>query len=277
MSPVLNPDFLNCLTIFSCLSIFQNTDHIGSEFNRLFQSLFDHAEVHNKIICEIGEKRNGILRRDLLEATGYKSGGTFKKRLQELKESGFIQEFIPFGKARKDFTIKIVDEYTLFFLNWIKPVQLRSALRYNPNYWLNLSKEPQYRTWTGYAFEAVCMKHIDQILKKLKVESLASEIENWHYLPPKRSKETGAQIDLLINRIDNCINVCEIKFSNTQYSIDKNYARNLDNKVKVFEEKTGTKKQIFLSMITTMGLKKNFYSEDLVDSEVVLKDLIKNH
>jgi len=142
------------------------------------------------------------------------------------------------------------------------------------NYWLNLSKKPQYHIWTGYAFESVCMKHIDQILKKLKVESLASEIGNWHYLPPKRSKETGAQIDLLIDRIDNSINVCEIKFSNTQYSIDKNYARNLDNKVKVFEEKTGTKKQIFLSMITTIGLKKNFYSEDLVDSEIVLKDLI---
>jgi AAA+ ATPase superfamily predicted ATPase len=253
---------------------FHKDGFLFTEFTRLFQSLFNHAEVHNKIICEIGKKRNGILRRDLLEATGYKSGGTFKKRLQELKESGFIQEYVPYGKARKDFTIKIVDEYTLFYLNWIKPVQLRSALRYNPNYWLNISKKSQYQIWAGYAFESVCMKHVDQILKKLKVENLATEIGNWHYLPPKKSKETGAQIDLLIDRIDNSINVCEIKFSNTQYSIDKKYARNLDNKLKVFEEKTGTKKQIFLSMITTMGLKKNFYSEDLVDSEIVLKDLI---
>jgi AAA+ ATPase superfamily predicted ATPase len=253
---------------------FHKDGFLFTEFNRLFHSLFDHAEVHNKIICEIGKKRNGILRRDLLEATGYKSGGTFKKRLQELKESGFIQEFIPYGKNRKDFTIKIVDEYTLFFLHWIKPVQHRSAFRYNPNYWLNLSKEPRYRIWAGYAFEAVCMKHINQILKKLAIENLALEIGSWHYTSPKKSRETGTQIDLLIDRIDNSINVCEIKFSNNQYSIDKNYARNLDNKTKVFEEKTGTKKQIFLSMITTLGLKKNFYSEDLVDSEVVLKDLI---
>ena len=90
----------------------------------------------------------------------------------------------------------------------------------------------------------------------------------------KKSRETGAQIDLLIDRIDNSINVCEIKFTIKKYSIDKNDARNLDNKVRVFEEKTGTKKQIFLTMITTLGLKKNFYSEELVDSEVVLKDLI---
>ena len=253
---------------------FHKDGFLFTEFTRLFQSLFDHADIHNKIICEIGKKRNGILRADLLEATGYKSGGTFKKRLQELRESGFIQEFIPYGKSRKDFTIKIVDEYTLFFLHWIKPLRERSGFRYNPNYWLNLSKEPGYLSWAGYAFEAVCMKHIDQILKKLEIENLASGIGSWRYIPPKKSRETGAQIDLLIDRIDNSINVCEIKFSNNKYSIDKTDARNLDNKVKIFEEKTGTKKQIFVTMITTLGLKRNFYSEELVDSEVILKDLI---
>ena len=115
---------------------------------------------------------------------------------------------------------------------------------------------------------------IDQILKKLGIENLASGIGSWRYIPPKKSTETGAQIDLLIDRIDNSINVCEIKFSNNQYSIDKNDARHLDSRLKVFEEKTGTRKQIFLTMITTLGLKKNFYSEELVDSEVILKDLM---
>lgn len=103
---------------------------------------------------------------------------------------------------------------------------------------------------------------------------MASEIGSWHFIPPPKSREKGAQIVLLIDRVDNSINICEIKFSNEKYSIDKTYARNLDNKTKVFEEKTRTKKQIFLSMITTLGLKQNFYSENLVDSEVVLKDLI---
>ena len=118
------------------------------------------------------------------------------------------------------------------------------------------------------------MKHIDQILKKLEIENLASGIGSWRYIPPQKSKETGAQIDLLIYRIDNSINICEIKFSINPYSIDKSYARILDNKLKVFEEKAGTKKQIFLTIITTLGLKRNFYSEDLVSSEVILKDLM---
>jgi hypothetical protein len=165
-------------------------------------------------------------------------------------------------------------DYTLFFLHWIKPLQERSGFRYNPNYWLNLSKKPGYLSWAGYAFEAVCMKHIDQILRKLEIENLAAGIGSWRYIPPRKSRETGTQIDLLIDRIDNSINVCEIKFSTNKYSIDKAYARNLDHKVKVFEEKTGIKKQIFLTMITTLGLKRNFYSEELVNSEVDLEDLI---
>ena len=118
------------------------------------------------------------------------------------------------------------------------------------------------------------MKHIDQILKKLEIENLASGIGSWRYVPPKKSSETGAQIDLLIDRIDDSINVCEIKYSINKYSIDKNYARNLDNKIKVFEKKTATKKQIFLTMITTLGLKRNFYSEELISSEIELKDLL---
>jgi len=193
--------------------------------------------------------------------------------LRELKESGFIQEFVPFGKSRKDFIIKITDEYTLFFLHWIDAIQQKGPIRYNPNYWLNLSKKTSFNSWVGAAFEAVCTKHISQILIKLEIENLATTIGSWHYYPPKNSKKDGAQIDLLIERIDNSIHLCEIKFSNRAFSIDKSYARNLDKKMKVFEEKTGTSKQIFLSMITTMGLKKNLYSEELISSEVNLQDL----
>ncbi len=254
---------------------FHKDGFLFSEFGRLFQSLFDHADTHNRIIREIGKKRHGILRSELLDTTGFSSGGTFNKRLRELKESGFIQEFVPFGKSRKDFTIKIIDEYTLFFLYWIDPLRQKGTFKYNPNYWLNLSNQPAYNSWAGISFEAVCMKHIDQILKRLEIENLATEVGNWHYLPPRNSKERGAQIDLLIDRLDNSLHLCEIKYSNSAFTIDKAYARNLDNKMKVFEDKTKVRKQIFLTLITTMGLKKGLYSEELVHSEAVLNDLFK--
>lgn len=252
---------------------FNKDGFLFSEFNRLFQSLFDRAEVHNKMIREIAKKRNGISREDLLKATRYTSGGTFNKRLQELEKSGFIDVFVPYGKSKKNISIKILDEYSLFFLNWIDPIQKKGSIGYNPNYWLNVSKEPKYRSWSGYAFEAVCLKHVDQIIKSLKIKNLAGEIGNWRFIPSKGSKDIGAQIDLLIDRTDNSINICEIKFSTKEYSIDKSYAKKLAKKIQVFEEKLNLKKQIFLTMITTMGIKNNIWSEDLVDSEVILKDL----
>jgi len=255
---------------------FQEAGYLYSEFPRLFKSLFDQAEVHHRIIREIVKKRNGISRNDLLQATGIKTGGTFRKRLNELKESGFIGEYVPYGKSKKTFFVKVIDEYTLFYFHWIEPIKNQMAIGYNPNYWLNAFKAPKYQSWSGYAFEAICMKHIAQILACLKLDGLSIEIGSWRYIPPVKSKEKGAQVDLLIDRTDNCINLCEIKYSNKIYSITKDYAKNLANKITVFSEKSKTKKQIFLTMITTMGIKKNIWSEDLVSSEILLADLFKN-
>ncbi len=255
---------------------FSKSGFLFSEFSRLFRSLFDHSETHNKIVREIAKNHNSISRDKLLKATGHTSGGGFNKRLRELKEAGFIDEFIPYGKSKKDFVIKIIDEYTLFFLQWIEPIQTISSLG-TPNYWLNISRGSKFNVWAGYAFEAVCIKHIYQIIKALELENMVVGVGRWHYTPPKKSKEIGAQIDLLIDRTDNSINICEIKYSNKKYLIDKKYAKNLANKIKVFEEKTKTKKQIFLSMITTSGIKRSIWTEDLVDSEVLLDDLVHDN
>jgi AAA+ ATPase superfamily predicted ATPase len=243
-----------------------------SEYDRLFRSLFKNAEVHLKIIQKIVKKGNHISKKELINSGGFSSGGGFRDKIMELVSSGFIREYVPFGKKSRDTVLKITDEYTLFFMEWIEPIKRRGAIS-NPDYWLNASTQQKYKTWTGYAYEAVCEKHIQQIIRKLGIANVAGEIGKWHFFPAVGSKKTGAQIDLVIDRFDDCINICEIKFSRNEYVIDKKYARNLLNKINVFEEKTGTKKQIFLTLITTMGLKKNLYTEDLVHSEVVMNDL----
>ncbi len=253
---------------------FHKDGFLFSEFNRLFESLFDHSDVHNIIIREIAKKRNGISREALLKATGLTSGGTFKKRIMELRESGFIEEFIPFDKRKKEFMIKISDEYTLFFLNWIEPVQHKGTIKYNPNYWLNMANTPLFKIWSGYAFESVCIKHIDCVLKCLDIRNMAGEVGSWHHHASAKSDYPGAQIDLIIDRNDNAMNICEIKYSSNIFTIDKNYAKSLINKMSVFEDKTRTKKQLFLTMITTHGIKQNIWSADLVDSEVVLSHLL---
>ncbi len=251
---------------------FDESELLFSEYNRLFDSLFDESEDHYRIIHEISKNGNSISRTDLLKKTGLTSGGGFKKKINELKMSGFVQEYVPFGKKSREVFYKIIDEYTLFFLQWIEPIQKRAVMS-GANYWLNASKQPSYHAWTGYAFEAVCMKHIDQIIKAIGIETLAGEIGSWRYVSPKKGAYPGAQIDMVIARVDNSINLCEIKFSKDAFVITKEYAKKLDQKKEIFENITKTGKQIFLTMITTNGVKKNMYSEDLVDSEVKLNDL----
>ena len=243
-----------------------------SEYDRLFPSLFKNADVHLKIVREVVKKRNHISKQELINSGGFSSGGGFHDKIMELVESGFIREYVPFGKKSRNTVLKITDEYTLFFMEWIEPIEKKGSIS-NPDYWLNASTQQKYKTWTGCAYEAVCEKHIRQIIKKLGIANVAGEVGKWHYFPAAGSKKAGAQIDLVINRFDDSVNICEIKFSKNKYVIDKKYARNLLNKINVFEEKTDSKKQIFLTMITTTGLKKNIYAEDLVHSEVVLKDL----
>jgi len=251
---------------------FQKDGLLFNEFSLVFRSLFDQYHVHESIIREIAKKRNGISREELLVNLKISSGGTFKKRLDELEAAGFIEFFIPFGRKKKEYFVKIIDEYTLFYLYWIDAIRNKRTVGENRNYWLTKFKDPRWRVWAGYAFESVCQKHKNEILHALGLESVGGEIGTWRFLPKKGSKEKGAQIDLLIDRLDNAITLCEIKYSDDLYTIDKKYAKELKDKIGVFGERWGSKKEIFLSMITTMGIKKNIWTEDLIDSEVILSD-----
>ncbi len=253
---------------------FQKDAPFFTEFDQLFSSLFDHADMHTKIIRAIAQKRNGISREELLRSAGISSGGTVKKRLNELEASGFIEIVSFYGKAKKDFHIKIIDEYTLFYLYWIDPIKHKRIIGKNVRYWTSKAKEASFPVWRGYAFEAVCIKHISQIIHKLKLEDLAGEISSWRYMAKRGDKkQDGAQIDLLIDRNDNAITLCEIKYHNSEFTIDKNYAKNLAKKMDIFETVTKTKKQLFLCFISAYGIKPNIWSEDLVSGEVVLEDL----
>ena len=136
-----------------------------------------------------------------------------------------------------------------------------------------MTESQSWKSWAGYAFEGICMKHSDQIRKKLQIDRMSSEVATWRFVPPKTSEETGAQIDLLFDRSDGIISVCEIKYSDNEFAIDKSYAKELERKLAVFRTKTTTRKHISLTLITSFGAKKNEYYNQLVSNEVTLEDL----
>lgn len=228
------PYYLNLIN--RNFSLIQNIDNICfkdggdliNEYENLFSSLFDKYESHSKIINQLAKVKRGMSRNELLEATKLASGSSFSKVLCELEECGSIRKYTNFKTSANNALYQLIDPFTLFSINFLK--------KKNFELWSNFVGQPGYYSWCGYAFEIVCINHINSIKKALKIEGIDSL--NYSYY---NSKLGGAQIDLLIDRKDNIINLCEIKFSNSEFVIDKTYETNLMNKINVFRENTKTK------------------------------------
>ena len=196
-------------------------------------------------------------------------GGRLTERLDQLVQTGFIEAYIPWDKKRGEY-YKVIDEFCLFYLYWLMG---HKGKKFVSDYWLKQAQKPIYHVWAGYAFEAVCHKHVNAIIDALKIKT-AEIISSWRFVP-RKNKVAGAQIDLLIDRSDDTITLAEIKYTDKPFVISKEYAENLQNKMTVFERETNTKKQIFMVLISANGIKQNQWSQQLISSVVTLEDLFK--
>ncbi len=245
---------------------FSRTGLLRTEFDKLYPALFSNAEKHIEIIRALAKKRQGLTRRELNAATNLSEGGTLSRITEELLHSGFISEYYPFGKKKKDKLYRLTDEYSLFYLKFIEKNTYQGE-----DTWNHLSQTQAFKTWSGYAFENICLKHIGSIKRALGITGIYSELSSFY----KRgnTEEKGAQIDLVLDRNDQTVNLFEVKFSNSLYSISKAEFENLSKKISVFKDATDTKKQVFLYFITTFGLASNQYRSALVDKELTLDSL----
>lgn len=244
---------------------FKQSAPLRNEYQLLFESLFTNSDQHRKIIELLAESWNGASRNEILQKTGITSGGTVSLILDELMESGFIEPWIPFGKNSNDQLYRLWDEYALFYLKWIKPLGKRTSVQ---NYWLSRQNSPAIKTWSGYCFENICMKHVDKIREKLGIAGVETQVSTWRYHPDLDSDIPGAQIDLLIDRKDGVITICEMKFYDSEFTITSAYAQELRQKVDVFRRVTGTRKSIFLTLVTPFGVVKNKHYHDLGISDI---------
>ncbi|MHA4809714.1 AAA family ATPase [Flavitalea flava] len=236
------------------------------EFSNLYEALFDNPAHHVAVIRVLADMGKGMTRKEIIDVTELSSGGTATKILTELEESGFIMTYIPFEKISKELVYRLTDEYSLFYLRFIEKGRAKGA-----GTWLRLSEGAAWTSWSGYAFEAICLKHIPEIKEALGISNIYTEESTWRYVPGKGLP--GAQIDLLLDRKDHCINICEIKFFNKNFNLSKRYAEELKQKQAVFLEKTKTRKTLFLTMITTYGVTKNPYFKGLIQGEVTMDEL----
>lgn len=255
------------------LSVAQNVDslffsknaELAYEFENLYKALFRHSEMHVQVVTALAQKSMGLTRDELLKITGIQSSGNFTAVLDELESCGFIRRFTPLAKQKKDELIQLIDFYTLFYFKFIKENKLKSE-----NFWSSMQKSALFAGWSGYAFEMLCLHHIPQIKNTLQISGMQSSPCSF----VGKGDDTGAQIDLLIDRADNVMNVCEMKFTREPFCIDKSYAERLENKLAVLRKRIKTSKTLMLTMISAKGLKKNSYF-DMVQNVVTLEDLMK--
>ena len=265
------PYYLSLLS--NKLSLSQNVDRLffasggelWDEFNHLYRTLFTSSEKYIRVTEALSKKRSGLTRSDIIKTTGLQTNGDLTKILNDLELSGFIRVNSFYKKKKKDAVYQLCDYYSAFYFRFIKDHYGK-----DDNYWSKSTDNPSRTAWEGLSFEQVCMDHISQIKNKLGIANVLTEQYSW--FKKGDGESVGAQIDLLFDRRDHTITICEMKFSRGEFEINKDYDLKLRNKIEVFRSETQSKETLQLAMVTTYGVKNNKYVS-IIQNQVMLQDL----
>ncbi len=256
-------------------SAIQNIDRIcfskggllQDEFSKLYGALFSNAERHIAIIRALSQKWKGMDRDEILQKTKLDSGGGSTTLLEELEQSGFIISYQPFGKKNRDKIYRLTDSYSLFYLHFIENNSNEDGI------WLQLSQSQKFKSWSGYAFENMCLTHLPQIKKALGISGIFTESSTFY--KKQTADLAGTQIDLVLDRKDRVINLFEMKFYEEEFIPTKSFADNLREKKMIFKTSTQTKKQISWVLLSAYGTKHNQHSLGLIDHVLTMDDLFE--
>ena len=245
--------------IIQC-AFFDENAPLKDEFKQLYKALFKKHDIYEKTVEILASKNKGFTRTELINTGELSSGGTITKVLEELEESGFITAYSSFDNKKKNTVFRLSDFYTSFYFRFIAKAQQKKE----PNYWQNIQNQPVFNTWKGIAFEQVCLAHVKEIKSALGISGVISYQDTWI----GSANDQKVQIDFLIDRQDQVINLIECKFLNDEFVIDKEYALKLRRKISVFKDATKTKKAVHLILITSFGVLKNEYYFELVQNSL---------
>jgi len=235
------------------------------EFDKLYPSLFDRPQQHITVVRALASKASGMTHAEIAHQSSVSSGGTLSAILDELIQSGFISICGPLQKKKKDTVYRLTDAYSLFYLRFIEGHSGREIKEHS------FFQTRSWITWTGYAFENIALSHVGQIKDALQISGMYST--QGSYIVKSTENQSGIQLDFLIDRSDHTINICEVKFHASEYDISIPEAKQLRNKISVFREASKTRKHIFLTLITTYGLKAGKNAIGLIDQVIVMDDL----
>lgn len=239
---------------------FRENSPLKYEFAQMFSALFHNADKYVDIVRELAGRGSGLTRAELIKSGRTVEGKDLTKCLEDLEQCGFVRKYHDFSSRKNGVHFQLIDPMCLFYLAFIENKKIAS--------WMDYINTPAYYAWCGLSFEKVCLLHIRQIKQKLGISGITSSELAW----ASKKVRPGAQIDLLIDRKDDVINLCEIKFAEGAFAIDADYERRLLHKAEAFREETGTRKALWLTMITFAGLAWNEHKH-IIMNELTGDDL----
>ena len=245
---------------------FRPQGQMRTEFENLYSALFKNSDKYMKVVELLSKKAKGLSREELASVKKGKSGADLTKILSNLEKCGFIRSYTAFGQKTRNKLYQLIDPYTLFYFQFIHSEEYDDQ-----NYWTHSMLSAERNAWAGYSFEMLCLNHQEQIKKALGVSGIMTKVSSWRAKTSDKNKK-GTQIDLVIDRKDGYINICEMKFYKKEFAITREYYSKLEDRLDTFIEETKTRKAILLTFITSYGLTTNEYS-DIVQKSLTLEDL----
>jgi hypothetical protein len=247
----------------------KNTEGLSHEYEQLYASLFNNAEPYMQVVTALAKKSKGLTRDEIAKSTVLKTGGDLTRYLNELEWCGFIRKYNCIGKQSKDALYQLIDNFTLFYFQYMKGNKNNDS-----HFWSNSIGSALYRTWSGLAFERICLQHIEQIKSALGISGVLSNVYSWRTEANEDKGIDKAQIDLLIDRNDGVINLCEMKFSEQEYAITQDEEMKLRRRRGNFIDATKTKKAVHITLVTPYGIKSNIHSA-VAQNQICMEDLFQ--
>lgn len=248
----------------------QNTDGLTHEYEKLYASLFTHPEPYIRIIEALATKKKGLTRDEIINASKVPTGGDLTRYLNDLEWCGFIRKYNGIGKLSKDVIYQLLDNFTLFYFKYI-----RGNKNNDIHFWTNNIGSALYRTWSGLAFERVCLQHIEQLKKALGIAGVLTNVYSWQTEEDIEKGIEKSQIDLLLDRNDNVINICEMKFSEHEYLMTEREATNLRRRKGNFIAVTKTRKAVHITLVSPYGAKQNAHTS-IIQNQITLDELFNS-
>ncbi|MDE7349761.1 MAG: ATP-binding protein [Muribaculaceae bacterium] len=234
----------------------QETGELRDEFNYIYESMFKSPEKYIRVVEALAGKKSGLTRDEIITKGRLETNGRLTHILEDLEQCGFIRKYCHTDKKVKDALYQLVDCYSLFYYQIV-----RHARNVDEQYWTKLMQTPAYHAWCGLSFERVCLLHTRQLKKALGISGILTNIFSWHV--KANDYHPGVQIDLLIDRTDGIINICEMKYAAAGFKVTSAFMKDIKTKMSVLRQYIPESKGLQAVLVTSNGVIRNKYSDEI--------------